>query len=158
MGQPGERAHREVIQPMVTSLPTRLAEITQDFQFCEGREKIELLIQYSESLPPLPEELIGQKASMEAVPECMTPVFLQAEVHDGHMIFHFDVPPESPTVRGFAAILKEGLDGSTADAILKVPGDFYQQMGLHEVLTHQRLNGLSAILARMKALAVRSLA
>ena len=143
---------------MITSLPTRLGEIIQDFQFCEGREKIELLIQYSESLPPLPEWLSGQKESMEAVPECMTPVFVQSEIQNGHMTFHFDVPAESPTVRGFAAIMKEGLDGSSAEDILRIPGDFYQQMGLHEVLTHQRLNGLSAILAHMKALAVKTLA
>ena len=143
---------------MITSLPTRLGEIIQDFQFCEGREKIELLIQYSESLPPLPEWLTGQKESMEAVPECMTPVFVQSEIQNGNMTFHFDVPVESPTVRGFAAIMKEGLDGSSAEDILRIPGDFYQQMGLHEVLTHQRLNGLSAILAHMKALAVKTLA
>jgi cysteine desulfuration protein SufE len=143
---------------MQTPLPARLAEIIQDFQFCEGREKIELLIQYSESLPPLPEWLIGQRTSMDAVPECMTPVFVQSEVANGRMTFHFDVPAESPTVRGFAAIMKESLDGSTAEDILRVPGDFYQQMGLHEVLTHQRLNGLSAILAHMKALAVKTLA
>lgn len=143
---------------MTTLFPARLNEIIQDFQFCEGREKIELLIQYSESLPPLPAWLTGQKESMEAVPECMTPVFIQSEIQDGRMIFHFDVPAESPTVRGFAAIMKAGLDGSSAEEILKIPGHFYQQMGLHEVLTHQRLNGLSAILAHMKALAVKTLA
>ena len=142
----------------MTQLPLRLSEIIQDFQYCEGREKLELLIQYSESLPPLPEWLNGQKATMEAVPECMTPVFVQSEVKDGHMVFHFDVPAESPTVRGFAAIMKDGLDGCNAEEILKIPGDFYQQMGLHEVLTHQRLNGLSAILAHMKALAVKTFA
>lgn len=142
----------------MTSLPARLDKIIQDFQYCEGREKLELLIQYSQSLPPLPEWLKGKKESMDAVPECMTPVFLQSEVRDGCMTFHFDVPAESPTVRGFAAVMKEGLDGSNAEEILKIPGDFYQQMGLQEVLTHQRLNGLSAILAHMKALAVKSLA
>jgi cysteine desulfuration protein SufE len=87
----------------------------------------------------------------------MTPVFLQSEAKDGKMIFHFDVPVESPTVRGFAAMMKEGLDGSTAEEILKIPGDFYQQMGLQEVLTNQRLNGLSSILAHMKSLAVKTL-
>lgn len=141
----------------MNSIPARLGEIIQDFQICEGREKIELLIQYSESLPPLPDWLKGQKDSMEAVPECMTPVFVQSEVKDGRMIFHFDVPVESPTVRGLAAIMKEGLDGSNAEEILKIPGDFYQEMGLEEVLTQQRLNGLSAILAHMKALAVKTL-
>lgn len=141
----------------MTFIPARLGEIIQDFQLCEGREKLELLIQFSESLPPLPDWLNGEKEKMEAVPECMTPVFIQSEVKDGRMAFHFDVPAESPTVRGFAAMMKEGLDGSNAEEILKIPGDFYLQTGLQDVLTHQRLNGLSAILAHMKALAVKTI-
>ena len=70
------------------------------------------------------------------------------------MHFYFDVPPESPTVRGYAALLAEGLDGLSPQEILAVPSDFYLEMGLAEVLTHQRMNGISAILAHMKRLAV----
>jgi cysteine desulfuration protein SufE len=91
---------------------------------------------------------------MEPVPECMTPVFVQARQQDGRMHFYFDVPEESPTVRGFAALMAEGLDGTTPQEILAVPGDFFHSMGLDQVLTHQRLNGLGAILAHMKRLAL----
>jgi cysteine desulfuration protein SufE len=69
------------------------------------------------------------------------------------MLFYFDVPPESPTVRGYAAILGEGLRGATPEEVLKIPGNFYQEMGLHRVLTAQRLNGINAILAYLKRLA-----
>lgn len=143
---------------MTDPIPDRLAEIIQDFQFCEGREKLELLIQYAESLPPLPERFLAQRATMEPVPECMSPVYMFSETEDGQMHFYFDVPAESPTVRGFAAILQQGLDGISPDAILQIPNDFFQQMGLHQVLSHQRLNGISAILAHMKQLAVQQLA
>jgi cysteine desulfuration protein SufE len=140
---------------MNESLPPRLSEIIEEFQFCEGREKIELLIQYSESLPTLPEELEKSRAKLDQVHECMTPVFIHAENKDGKMVFYFEVPAESPTVRGFASIMKQGLDDNSPETILKIPGDFYQAMGLHEVLTHQRLNGMSAILAHMKQLCVK---
>jgi cysteine desulfuration protein SufE len=142
---------------MATNLPPQLQEIIEDFEFCEGREKIELLIEFAESLPPLPQELAANRDQMDPVPECMTPVFIHAHNEDGMMIFHFDVPAESPTVRGYAALVKQGLDGCTPEEILQVPGDFFQSMGLHEVLTHQRLNGLSAILAHVKQLAVKAL-
>jgi cysteine desulfuration protein SufE len=91
---------------------------------------------------------------MDQVHECMTPVFVQSQLQDGGMHFYFDVPPESPTVRGYAALLAEGLDGLSPQEILAVPNDFYLEMGLAEVLTHQRMNGISAILAHMKRLAV----
>jgi len=142
---------------MEYKLPEKLSEIVEDFQFCEGREKIELLIDYAESLPALPDWLKTEHGNMDQVHECMTPVFIQAEVKEGGMVFYFDVPPESPTVRGYASIMKQGLDGSTPEEILQIPGDFFNEMGLHEVLTHQRLNGLSAILSHLKQIAVKAL-
>jgi cysteine desulfuration protein SufE len=140
------------------TLPAALAEIVDNFLWCEGQEKIELLLQYSESMPPLPPELAADHAQMEQVHECMTPVFVHADLVDGGMKFYFDVPKESPTVRGFAAILGAGLDGVSPQQILQIPADFYVQMGLQNVLTHQRLNGIGAILAYIKRLAAQKLA
>lgn len=137
-------------------LPARLSEIIEDFQFVEGREKVELLLEYSENMPELPDRLRDEHDSMEPVPECMTPVFVKAESGNGRMHFYFDCPRESPTVRGYAAILAEGLDGATPDEILRVPNDFFYQMGLEKVLTSQRLNGMAAILAHMKRLALET--
>lgn len=140
-----------------SSLPPRLQEIVEDFQYSEGREKIELLIQYAENLPEIPAELQSNHSEMEAVEECMTPVFVQAQLHNGKLNFYFDVPRESPTVRGFAAIMGEGLSGCTPQEVLAIPNDFFKRMGLEQVLTMQRMNGLSAILAHMKRLAAQSL-
>jgi cysteine desulfuration protein SufE len=135
------------------TLPARLAEIVDDFSLSEGREKLELLLQYSMSFPPLPERLKGKQSEMEAVPECMTPVSVSAEMKDGGMVFYFDVPPEAPTVRGFATIVSEGLNGATPQQVLDLPADFYLAMGLEQVLTPQRMNGMAAIVAHVRRLA-----
>lgn len=135
-------------------LPPRLQEIVEDFSYCEGREKLELLLQYSDSLPPLPDGLAADPSQMESVPECMTPVSVSAEMLDGGMVFHFDVPAESPTVRGYAAIMAEGLRGTSPRQVLSLPADFYLQMGLQEVLSTQRLNGMAAMVAHVKRMAL----
>ena len=137
-------------------LPARLQEIVEEFEYCEGREKIELLLAYADRLPDLPDWLRDEHDTMEQVEECMTPVFVKASLQDGGMAFYFDVPQESPTVRGFAAVMAEGLDGATPEQVLAVPNDFFFAMGLDRVLTMQRLNGMSAILAYMKRLAVQA--
>jgi cysteine desulfuration protein SufE len=139
-------------------IPPKLQEIISDFQISEGREKLELLLDYSERMPDLPDWLRGKQDQMDQVQECMTPVFVEAKVDHERMSFYFDVPPESPTVRGYAALLAEGLEGSTPAEVLGVPADFYRKMGLEGVLTQQRLNGISAILVHMKRLAVEALA
>lgn len=135
---------------MTETLPSRLQEIVEDFALAEGREKLELLLQYANELPPLPDWLKGHKERMEPVPECMTPVFAHAEVQNGTMQYYLDVPDEAPTVRGYAAILSQGLNGVTPEQVLNVPTTFYERMGLSGVLSGQRLNGMRAILARLK--------
>jgi len=141
----------------VGSIPSRLQEIIEDFSWCEGQEKLELLLEFSEKLPPLPDWLHDQRDEMDQVHECMTPVFVYAETNGNKMKFYFDVPPESPTVRGYAALLAEGIQDATPEDVIGIPSDFYLQMGLHQVLSHQRMNGVSVILAYMKRLAVREL-
>src|SRR4030067_3485048 len=106
------------------AIPARLESIIETFQESDKREKIELLLDYSENMPGLPERIQAQHDSMDFVEECMTPVYVTSEIEEGGFRFYFDVPPESPTVRGFAAILGEGLLGAPAEQILSVPTDF----------------------------------
>lgn len=140
------------------SLPPKLQEIVDDFASAARDEKVEMLIAYAESLPPLPDWLHGERDKMEPVPECMTPVFLFGEKQaNGGIIFHFDIPPQSPTVRGLAAILANGLNGCTPEEVLAVPADFYTPMNLQEAISYQRLNGFQGVLAHMKQAAARLL-
>jgi cysteine desulfuration protein SufE len=88
---------------------------------------------------------------MEQVVECQTPFFLATELDDDrHVHIFFDVPAEAPTTRGFAGILLEGFEGADADAVLATPDDFYDELGLAEVISGLRLRGMSAILFRLK--------
>lgn len=137
----------------MSDLPERLQEIVEDFRLCVGQEKLEYLLEFAEKLPPLPDWLEEKRDNLDQVHECMTPVFMYAQKENGRLHFHFDIPPESPTVRGFAAVLQEGLNDTTPAQITAVPNEFYLQMGLHNVLSGQRLNGMAAILAHMKTLA-----
>jgi len=126
-----------------------------DFASMSREEKLETLIAYAESFPPLPEQYKDQRDKMEAVPECMTPVFLIGEkTPSGGISFHADIPPQSPTVRGLATILLNGLDGCTPEEIISVPADFYLSMNLQEAVSGQRLNGFAGVLAHMKHIAV----
>ena len=137
----------------MSNLPPRLQEIIEDFGWVEGQEKLEFLLEFAEQLPPLPERLHDKRDQMDEVHECMSPVFIFAEKNDDKMAYYFDIPREAPTVRGFASILQQGLNGLTPAEVEAIPDLFYREMGLHKVLTGQRLNGIGAILAHMKTLA-----
>ncbi len=139
-------------------LPVKLQEIVDDFASMSREEKVETLVAYSESFPPLPDWLKGEREKMEAVPECMTPVFLFAEKQaNGGLHFHFDIPPQSPTVRGLATILATGLDGATPEEVLSVPPDFFAPIKLDEAISQQRINGFIGVLSHMKHAATQAL-
>jgi cysteine desulfuration protein SufE len=140
-----------------STLPPRLQEIIEDFKLCEGQEKLELLLEFSDNMPPLPEWLHEKRGSMEQVHECMTPVFVHADTENGGMVFYFDIPPEAPTVRGYAAMLREGLYGALPEQIMNIPPDFYRQTGIQNLIGPQRLNGLTALLAYLKRLSFQQM-
>jgi cysteine desulfuration protein SufE len=112
--------------------------------------RVEMLLDFSRRLPPLPPQLAADRDQLEQVHECQTPFFLATELDDGKVKLHFDAPPESPTVRGYAGILNAGLSGESPADILAVDDDFYLGMGLEDVVTPQRLRGMGAILAHLK--------
>jgi cysteine desulfuration protein SufE len=132
------------------AMPTKLQKIIDLFASVPVPARLEGLLEYAEKLPPLPPHLEANRDAMEPVPECQTPFFLAAEVSDGVVILYFDAPRTSPTTRGFAGVLTEGLNGSRVDEVLAVPADFYTRMGLEEAISTLRLRGVGAILARLK--------
>jgi cysteine desulfuration protein SufE len=136
-------------------LPARLQEIVDDFAGMSREEKLETLLAYAETFPELPERVKARFNEMEDVPECMTPVRVLAEKQDdGGLVYHFDIPPQSPTVRGLASLLASGLNGSKPEEILAVPADFYLPMRLQEAITQQRITGFMGVLAHMKHIAL----
>ncbi len=133
------------------SLPARLQEIVDEFGAAPRELRAEALLGFANRVPELPERLAGHPERMEQVHECQTPFFLATEVDaEGRVHLWFDCPPEAPTVRGFAGILREGLEGESVETVLAVPPDFYRTMGLAEVVSVLRLRGMGAILARLK--------
>ncbi len=130
-------------------MPAALAEVVSDFQEVQGQDKLRLLLEFADDLPPLPADL--EQAAMEPVPECQSPLFLHVDAADReHVRLFFSAPAEAPTTRGFAAILAAGLDEQPATDILAVPDDFYTDLGLATLISPLRLRGMSAMLARIK--------
>ncbi|HEV7419390.1 MAG TPA: SufE family protein [Mycobacterium sp.] len=133
----------------MSSMPAELADVVSDFADMQGQDKLQLLLEFANELPPLPDEL--EEAAMEPVPECQSPLFLHVDASNRqHVRLFFSAPAEAPTTRGFAAILAAGLDDHTADEILAVPDDFYSELGLAALISPLRLRGMSAMLARIK--------
>ena len=135
----------------MTELTGALAEIRDDFQALEQNDRLQLLLEFSDELPELPERYRDHPDLFERVEECQAPVFIFVEV-DADDVVHLyaTAPEEAPTTRGFASILVQGLAGLTADEVLAVPDDFPQTLGLTQAVSPLRIRGMSALLGRAK--------
>jgi len=114
------------------TLNPRLQEIVDDFNAMAGKERLQLLLEFSQDLPPLPDRYAEDRGLLEPVPECQSPLFLAVEVEpDATVHLFFEAPPEAPTTRG-------------------TPGEFTSQLGLQDLVSPLRLRGMAAMLARIK--------
>jgi cysteine desulfuration protein SufE len=125
--------------------------LIQDFQGIGIKDRLMLLLEFSENLPALPPRYADHPDLLERVEECQSPIFLFVEVDDAkHAHLFFSAPAEAPTTRGFASILHEVLDGLPAAELLAVDDDFPNKLGLAEAVSPLRLNGMRAMLGRIK--------
>jgi len=128
-----------------------LAAIAEELQRVDDETRLELLLDYAQQLPPLPEAYHPLRdRGLNMVHECQSPVFLMVEVEHGLVRLHADVPAEAPTARGFTALLVMAFDGATPDAVLEAPDDILHRLGLIHLLGMQRTRGLNAIYQRIK--------
>ena len=138
------------LEEKINRTPPPLRAIIEDFRSMEPRERLESLLDFSMNLPDLPGFLHDARDQMEQVHECQTPIFVFADIVGSGVHVYIDVPKESPTVRGYAAIVQEGLESATPDTVLQMPDDIYYLLGLHEAISPQRLRGLHVIMAYLK--------
>src|SRR5476651_1170996 len=137
--------------PGGAGLPAGLAQIREDFHELELRDRLQLLLEFSNELPDLPERYVNHPDLLERVEECQSPVFMFVEVDKDNIVHLFvTAPKEAPTTRGFASILVQGLAGLTVDEVLDIPDDFPQDLGLTEAVSPLRVRGMTAMLGRTK--------
>ncbi len=125
-----------------------LQEIIDIFEDAEGQEKLELMLEYGQEFPTLPADIT--RNDMEKVDECIAQFFLTSRLIDGKIYFYFDTQIEAATIRGFAAILSQSINGETPQTILALPDDLPALLGMPGILSQQRLFGMRAVWNRVK--------
>lgn len=136
-----------------TELPPALADLAEELGALAPAVRLEMLVEMGDAVEPVPEPYASDTSLMERVEECQSPVFVVAEVapQAPHAVtVHYSAPEQAPTTRGFAGVLTEGLAGLDAPAVLAVPADLPQRLGLAELISPLRLAGMSSMLGRIQ--------
>lgn len=132
-------------------MATETAEnLIEDFQAIGVKDRLNLLLEFSDNLPALPAKYVDHPDLLERVEECQTPIYLFVEVTNDVVHLFFSAPAEAPTTRGFASILHSVIDGLHVADVLNFDDDFPSKIGLTEAVSPLRIRGMRGMLARIK--------
>ena len=129
-------------------------EIIEEFSdFTDWMDKYQLLIDLGNGQDTLDERY---KTESNLIDGCQSRVWLQADYHDGKIIFTAE--SDALIVKGIIALLIRVLSGHTPDEILDTDLYFIDKIGLKEHLSPTRSNGLLSMVKqiRMYALAFKT--
>ena len=126
------------------------ADIVEAFNEVPASARLELLLEYANALPALPERYADHPELLERVEECQSPVYLFVEVDNGKASIFLTAPAEAPTTRGFASILQLALDGQSLGTISSFSDQFIQDLKLSELVSPLRIRGMHGMLTRIK--------
>ncbi|MFM1784924.1 MAG: hypothetical protein RLZZ579_1201, partial [Actinomycetota bacterium] len=124
--------------------------VIDDFTFTPERDRLQLLLEYSERLPEVPKHYGDYPELLERVEECQSPVFVAVEGNSDAIKLVFSAPREAPTTRGFASVLYQALNGLDANSILETTDDFPAMLGLDKLISPLRVRGIRGMLFRIK--------
>lgn len=128
----------------------RVGAVVDDFQSMTGNDRLQMLLEYADSLPELDPRFGENPELLERVEECQAPVFIAVEGNAAKVNLHFSAPKEAPTTRGFASALNSALNGLSAEEILSVSDDFPTELGLDQLISPLRVRGMRGMLSRIK--------
>jgi len=126
-------------------------EIIDAFHEVPPSNRLELLLEYADSLPELPERFRDRPELLERVEECQSPVYLFTEVNSAGLVnVYLTASVEAPTTRGFAAILSSALNNQSSETVLNFSDAFVNQLNLTNLVSPLRIRGLYGMLTRIK--------
>ena len=131
------------------SFAEKLALLVEDFAPIEdAHERLTLAIDAARRHPPLP----AIRIDAHRVAGCVSAVWLTTEPRDGLLYFHADA--DSPLVRGLVIFVAEFFSGAPAVEIATSDADPLTALDLTANLSPTRQNGLAAVRARIRQLAL----
>jgi len=137
-----------------TPLPASLEKIVSSFQAVpDPMARYKQLLFYATSL----EEMPGQwKTESNKVKGCVSQVWVYPTVEQDNTIT-WSADSDSQLTKGLAALLVQGLSGSTAEEIIAISPEFITELGLQQSLTPSRNNGFLNMFKWMQSKSVEIL-
>ncbi len=116
-----------------------------DLKMLEGHDRLHYLIDKARELEPLPEAL---KTNENRIHGCASKLWLIGGVReDGTMMYQVD--GEAHISKGTAKVVTDVVNGEPKDDVASLTIESFEPLGIRELLTMQRQNGLGELITRI---------
>ena len=140
------------MQPIEASAADAQQAIADEFAFFgDWSERYQYLIDLGRRLPPLPEDA---RTEANRVQGCQSKVWITSTGDAARL--EFDAASDSSIVAGLVYLALRVYSGRSAADILATQPDYIERIGLSRHLSPTRSNGLSSVLAFIRATAERA--
>ena len=136
------------------SLEQKRAELVETIGLLpDGEERLAYLLSRGRKFPALDSRY---KTEERLLPGCVSQLWLVPEFRDGRCFFGMDA--DALIAKGIAAVVCEFYSGEPPADIIAPELDFLREVGVTQVLSPNRANGLASLRQRIKAYAQHCLA
>jgi len=123
----------------------KIKEMGENLKMLEGHDRLHYLIDKAKELEPLPE---SAKTDSNRIHGCASKLWLIGGVReDGTMMYHVD--GEAHISKGTAKVVTDIVNGEQRDEVANLTVENFTPLGIKELLTMQRQNGLGELIDRI---------
>ena len=133
----------------MTSIVENIKTKGKDLSVLEGMDRIQYLVDIAREVKPLADE---HKTDQNKIRGCASNLWVVGEMNRYNKMY-YEYDADAFITKGTARLVIELVEQQSKDEIAKlVPQDFYA-LGIREILSPQRQNGLGNLIARIVGLA-----
>ena len=123
----------------------KIREMGENLKMLEGHDRLHYLIDKAKELEPLPE---SAKTNDNRIHGCASKLWLIGGVReDNTMMYHVD--GEAHISKGTAKLVTDIVNGEHRNEVANLTVDSFTPLGIKELLTMQRQNGLGELIDRI---------
>jgi len=128
------------------TIEDKMKELSEVFDFLEGMEKMEYLVDMAKKAQGLPAELRNDQTKVYG---CASETWVVVNRENGSVSVKTD--SEAQIVRGMLYLLEQSFNGHSADEILAVDEqNVLNKLGLGSSITNRRMNGFASAILKIK--------
>tara|TARA_R110001592_G_scaffold4032_1_gene22736 strand:+ start:198 stop:599 length:402 start_codon:yes stop_codon:yes gene_type:complete len=123
----------------------KIAEMGENLKLLEGHDRLHYLIDKAKDLEPLPESV---KVDDNRIRGCASKLWVIGGVRDdGTMIYQVD--GDAHISKGTAKVVTDIVNGEQKSEVANLTVESFTPLGIKELLTMQRQNGLGELIDRI---------